>query len=93
MIELNKKDLEKKEKLIDNAAKTLKNEFIGIDEQIDGIMNNLRTWFLFPELQSRPLVISLWGLTGVGKTSVVKRIAQLLDIERDLVYFNFAEIG
>ena len=93
MIELNKKDLEKKEKLIDNAAKTLKSEFIGIDEQIDGIMNNLRTWFLFPELQSRPLVISLWGLTGVGKTSVVKRIAQLLDIERDLVYFNFAEIG
>lgn len=85
--------LKKKEQLIDNAVKVLKEEFVGIDEQIDGIMDNLRTWFLFPELQDRPLVISVWGLTGTGKTSLIKRIAQLLDIERDLVYFNFAEIG
>ena len=85
--------LKKKERLIDDAIVTLKKEFVGIDEQIDGIMDNLRTWFLFPELQDRPLVISVWGLTGTGKTSLIKRIAQLLDIERDLVYFNFAEIG
>lgn len=82
-----------KDKKIDNAIKVLKTEFIGIDEQIEGILNNLRTWYLYPELQSRPLVISLWGLTGVGKTCIVKRIAELLDIEKDLVYFNFAEIG
>lgn len=82
-----------KDKKIDNAIEVLKTEFIGIDEQIEGILNNLRTWYLYPELQSRPLVISLWGLTGVGKTCIVKRIAELLDIEKDLVYFNFAEIG
>lgn len=85
--------LQKKEKLISNAITTLKQEFVGIDEQIDAIMDNLRTWFLFPELQSRPLVISIWGLTGTGKTSLVNRIAQLLDIERDKVYFNFAKIS
>lgn len=85
--------LEKKEKLIDNTIKVLKEEFIGIDEQIDGIMDNIRTWFLFPELQTRPLVLSLWGMTGVGKTSLVKRIAELLEIDKDMVYFNFAEIG
>lgn len=82
-----------KDKKIDKAIEILKTEFIGIDEQIEGILNNLRTWYLYPELQSRPLVISLWGLTGVGKTCIVKRIAELLDIEKDLVYFNFAEIG
>ena len=85
--------LQKKEKLINDAITTLKQEFVGIDEQIDAIMDNLRTWFLFPELQSRPLVISIWGLTGTGKTSLVNRIAELLDIERDKVYFNFAKIS
>lgn len=59
--------LQTKEKLIDNAVATLKKEFVGIDKQIDSIMDNLRTWFLFPELQSRPLVISIWGLTGTGR--------------------------
>ena len=93
MGKFNREKLEKKEKLVDNAIKVLKEEFIGIDEQIDGIMDNIRTWFLFPELQTRPLVISLWGMTGVGKTSLVKRIAELLEIDKDMVYFNFAEIG
>ena len=85
--------LQKKEKLIDNAIATLKREFVGIDDEIDAVMDNLRTWFLFPELQSRPLVISIWGLTGTGKTSLCNRIAELLDIERDKVYFNFAKIS
>ena len=85
--------LSKREKLVDDAIKTLKTEFIGIDDQIDSVMDNLRTWFLFPELQTRPLVVSLWGMSGVGKTSLVKRIAELLEIDKDMVYFNFAEIG
>lgn len=84
--------IEKERKLAD-ALNQLKTEFIGIDEQIEGVIDNMRTWYLFPELQERPLVVCLWGLTGVGKTALVKRIATLLDIEKDLVYFNFAEIG
>lgn len=59
--------LKKKERLIDDAVATLKREFVGIDDEIDAVMDNLRTWFLFPELQSRPLVISIWGLTGTGR--------------------------
>lgn len=86
-------ELRIKDEKIDNAIKVLKNEFVGIDEQIESILNNMRTWYLYPNLQDRPLVISLWGLTGVGKTCVIKRIAELLDIEKDMVYFNFAEIG
>lgn len=86
-------ELRNKDKKIDEAIKVLKEEFIGIDEQIESILNNVRAWYLYPNLQDRPLVISLWGLTGVGKTCVVKRIAELLDIEKDMVYFNFAEIG
>lgn len=86
-------ELRNKDKKIDEAIEVLKNEFIGIDEQIESILNNMRTWYLYPDLQDRPLVISLWGLTGVGKTCVVKRIAELLGLEQDMIYFNFAEIG
>lgn len=85
--------LKKREELIENARNVLKEEFIGIDNEIDGLLNNIKPWFLFPELQQSPCVINIFGLTGTGKTSIVKRIVQLLDIEQDLVYFNFAAIN
>lgn len=85
--------LQAKNKIVDNAICELKKRFVGIDEQIDTIMDNVRPWYLFPELQTRPLVISLWGLSGSGKTHLVRTIAQLLDIERDMTYWNFAQIG
>jgi len=85
--------LKQKEKLLDNACSVLKKEFVGLNEIIDGIIYNVKPWFLFPELQNRPHVVCLWGLTGTGKTSLVKRLCQLLEIEKDMVYFNFAEIG
>lgn len=89
---INIDEIKLKNEIIDNAIVTLKKEFIGIDKQIDDIMYNLRTWYLYPNLQSRPLVISLWGMSGIGKTSLVKRISELLDVEKDYVYFNFASI-
>lgn len=88
-------DIEKvnaKNQLIDDAILQLKKEFIGIDYQIDTVMDNLRTWFLFPELQERPMIINLFGMSGCGKTQLVKRISELLHIEKDYVYFNFAQI-
>ena len=84
--------LQKKNQTIDNAIKILKEEFVGIDKQIDEIMYNVRTWYLYPQLQVRPLVVSVWGMSGNGKTSLIKRISQLLDIEKDFVYWNFASI-
>ena len=81
--------LKKKNQTIDNAIKILKEEFVGIDKQIDEIMYNVRTWYLYPQLQVRPLVVSVWGMSGNGKTSLIKRISQLLDIEKDFVYWNF----
>lgn len=86
-------DIEKKNKIVDNAILQLKKDFIGIDEQIDEIMNNVRTWYLYPQLQNRPLIVSIFGLTGTGKTDLIKKIAKYLNIEKDLVYFNFAEIN
>ena len=55
--------LQKKNQTIDNAIKILKEEFVGIDKQIDEIMYNVRTWYLYPQLQVRPLVVSVWGMS------------------------------
>lgn len=92
-MEFNIEEIKRKNKNLDEAVIKLKNDFIGIDEQIDQVINNIRSWYLYPELQSRPLVISLFGMTGTGKTDLVRKLVKYLDIEKDLVYFNFAEIG
>jgi hypothetical protein len=41
----------------------------------------MRPWYLLPETVQRPIVISVWGRTGVGKTSVVIRLVELLKLE------------
>lgn len=82
----------KRNQLVDKATAELKRRFIGIDRQIDQVMAVVRTWYLYPELQQTPVVVNLYGMTGCGKTSLVKAICELLDIESDLIYYNFANI-
>ena len=90
---INIQEIKSKNKIVDNAIAVLKKEFVGIDKQIDEVMDNVRTWYIYPQLQVRPLVINLFGMSGIGKTSLVKRISELLDVEKDYVYFNFASIN
>lgn len=92
-LKIDKKELKTKNKIVDDAIVQLKKEFIGIDEQIDSIMSNVRVWFLYPQLQSSPCVVNIFGMTGCGKSSLVKRIAELLDVEKNYVYFNFCSIN
>jgi cell division protease FtsH len=67
----------KREKL-ENVKVALKEKFIGIDEVIDKIIDSISLWYLTPELQFRPLIVSLWGITGVGKTDLVRNLVKLL---------------
>ena len=76
-----KKSFNDKLKKIAKAKKQLKNEFVGLDKIIDEVFDLLEPWFLFSESQVRPTVINLWGMTGVGKTSLVTRIFELLNIK------------
>ena len=93
IVQSTREEIQHKKELLDNAEKVLKQEFIGIDGIIDTILNNIRPWYFYPNLQERPLVQVLVGQTGSGKTSVVQRLVKLLDLEKDLVYYNFAQIG
>jgi len=62
-------------------SKKLKKEFFGIDKIIDQIMDLLVPWNNAPECYIRPLICNLWGMTGVGKTTLIRRISELLNIK------------
>lgn len=72
------KEIDKKSELLNLAASTLKSEFIGIDKEIDEIISLVRPWYLFRSSLSRPTIICLWGMTGVGKSAVVRRLVELI---------------
>jgi cell division protease FtsH len=71
--------LETKKQILENTRKQLKKEFIGVDKPIDQIIDSINSWYLLSDIQDRPFIINLWGLTGVGKTSLINRLVQLID--------------
>jgi len=73
------------------AKKKLKKEFIGLDSIIDEVLNLIEPWYLFPESQIRPTIINLFGMTGSGKTSLVKRIFELIELKDNLYKFDIGE--
>lgn len=77
---VNLESFQKKETILQNVETKLKEEFVGIDEQIERIISLIRPWYLIPSAIRKPIVIGLWGMTGVGKTSVVNRLAFHLDL-------------
>lgn len=83
----------KKQETLQRAKQTLKSEFVGIDAVIDDVVDTISSWYLFPDMQEKPLVINLWGLTGVGKSSLVNRLAALLDFEKQFYNFDLGEDG
>jgi len=82
--------LEKKE-ILENAKIQLKNEFIGIDSIIDEVVDVVSSWYTLNFLQDKPLIINLWGLTGVGKTSLITRLAQLIHFGEKFYRFDLGE--
>lgn len=79
--------LEKKQNL-EKIFDTLKSEFIGLDSILNEIKLAISPWYLTPEVINKPVVISLWGMTGTGKSSVVKRLIELLDYEDKSLVFD-----
>ncbi|MEO6036913.1 MAG: AAA family ATPase, partial [Saprospiraceae bacterium] len=65
----------------------LKEDFVGIDEIIDNLLDYIQIWYLMPEILTRPIIVCLWGMTGVGKTDLVRKLVQYLDFQE-----RFAEV-
>ena len=84
-------NLIQKQQVINYACEQLKKEFVGIDQVIDQVIDSISSWFIFPDLQEKPLIVNLWGLTGVGKSSLVTRLADLLNYKEKFYHFDLGE--
>ena len=82
---------EKREERIErlkDAVKVLKSDFVGLDNIIDEVCKLISPWYITPELIRRPVIISLWGMTGTGKTSLVKHLINLLGLAGKTLSFD-----
>jgi cell division protease FtsH len=83
--------VKEKQAELQQMAAQLKQEFVGIDNVIDTVSKLMESWRIMPGGQNRPVIITLWGMTGTGKTTLVRRIAQILNsplIQIDLGEFT-----
>jgi hypothetical protein len=86
-----RKEFSEKIQTLEKAKTQLKKEFIGIDAIIDEVIENVRSWYTMNSFQEKPTVINLWGLTGTGKTSLVKRLLELIAFEDKAFRFDLGE--
>ncbi len=70
-----------KKKQLEAAKISLKAHFIGIDGIIDSLIEYIQIWYLVPDILVRPIIINLWGMTGVGKTDLIRRLVKLLNFQ------------
>lgn len=80
-----KEIIEKRKERLDYARNALKEKFFGIDDVIDDVIEKITLWYLMPDVQISPLIISLWGITGVGKTDLVRTLVDILDFNNKFV--------
>jgi cell division protease FtsH len=85
--------LKQKQAILERARTQLKQKFFGIEEVIDQVIDSITSWYHFPEFQSRPLIICLWGMTGVGKSDLVRQLVSLLEFEDNYFQFDMGELG
>ena len=75
---LDKETINAKRKALATVSETLKSEFFGLDDIIDQVMRSIEAWYICPQIITRPVIVNLWGMTGVGKTALVRRLSSLL---------------
>jgi SpoVK/Ycf46/Vps4 family AAA+-type ATPase len=81
MIKIDKKDLELKKNILEKTRIFLKKEFVGIDEVINELIDLISVWYIMPQVLTRPLIINLWGMTGVGKTDLIRKLVSQIEFQ------------
>jgi cell division protease FtsH len=84
--------LNEKKVRLEAARIALKARFFGIDTIIDQVISGINSWYFFAEYQNRPRIINLWGMTGVGKSDLVKTLVEVLELDADFYSFDCGEM-
>lgn len=58
----------------------LRNQFVGREAAIDYLHQEFCNWQQLCDLQTRPRIVNLWGMTGLGKTSLVRAFVQQMGL-------------
>lgn len=80
-ININLEEINTKKQRLENIKIELKREFIGIDYIIDELVDYIQIWYLMPEILTRPIIVNLWGMTGVGKTDLIRKLVSKLEYQ------------
>ena len=88
-----RKDLATRTLQLERAREQLKQDHVGVDDAIDALMDAVAAWVQFPGLQQRPRVLGLWGMTGTGKSSLVKGLVKALDVEDRTFWLDAGQNG
>lgn len=86
-LQIDKALIQERKATLERAKQALKQQFIGIDKIIDDLIDYIQVWYLMPELLKRPVIVNLWGMTGVGKTDLVRKLVKHLNF-----HHRFTEI-
>ncbi len=83
----------KRQTKLQSVALDLKGYFVGLDSVIDKIISSIESWYCMPELLTRPTIVCLWGLTGNGKTDLVRRLVASLGVTDSFVELQMTNKG
>jgi Peptidase family M41/ATPase family associated with various cellular activities (AAA) len=86
-------DYAHKIQVLQTAKTNLKAKFIGIDEIIDQLFEYLHIWYLMPQILMRPMIINLWGMTGVGKTDLIRSLVDELKMQNQFLEVELSAEG
>lgn len=71
----------------------LRSTHLGINDAIDRVVEAVRPWYLLADAQTRPRVVGLWGMTGTGKSSLVRSLVAYLGLQDRTFWLDAGEHG
>jgi len=85
--------IQAKREALFKIGERLKKKFVGIDSVIDKLLEVIQTWYIIPQVLTRPLIVNLWGMTGVGKTDLVRTLVRELNYTDKFIEVQLSNKG
>ena len=80
-LKFDRDEMKARNERLDRAGGELARTFVGIDSIIADLIDSMRVWYVMPEVLARPVIINLWGMTGVGKTDLIRKLVKALELQ------------